>query len=549
MVTQQAWAQLQSTGPAQNHCKQSGNTRSWNGWLKPHTLNEASQKASSAAESPDIVTQVWPYFVIGQAGTSPGTSRGAPQHEAAGNDEPYLARAEQSEHRNREGEEPIFLPMPPTDPGEGITGQLVALDKESIADQVEELIQEERLSLERADTSSQLETPRVVRAYAVTRRVTEIPVDLPSLILRLREEGAQCDERVPTVDAPPAAHPEDGAAVNPLRTEPIVPDMEERRHGDHLGPVNLPRSPTRRTRTSLQPHKPERGVRKLRKNQATRRELNRAGTRDAAIADELWGSDEEGDGTGWIMAGTPGFPQQDVGRYPAVLPDPEQAQREAIARQEGEDLLFDTPDMMQETENMEMEDLGDHTPAVAARPNRKVTKPSKVAKPKQAQPGGSSKASQAGLSSLRRAVDVEARVQGEDTQLDATQPDITKPVSTGPAGGSSPEGRVTITFRAYQRGEWIVTDAVTVESTNPVEAQTTAKRYARGPEQEVHFYDRSLRKVAVDQCVRAVIDDGSFTVLMGLGRGLAVTRNLVASVTQVLENVGTAGAVIEEEEL
>lgn len=163
-------------------------------------------------------------------------------------------------------------------------------------------------------------------------------------------------------------------------------------------------------------------------------------------------------------------------------------------------------------------------------------------------------------------------MQGEVAQLDATQRDITNPVSTGvrdvvhdeandaahlavgninsgPAGGSSPGGRVTITFRAYQRGEWIVMDAVSVDSVNPAEAQAIADRYARDPEQEAHFYDRSLRKVAVDQCVRAAINDGSFTVLMGLGRGLAVTRNLVASVTLLLQNVGTAGPVIEEEEL
>jgi hypothetical protein len=94
----------------------------------------------------------------------------------------------------------------------------------------------------------------------------------------------------------------------------------------------------------------------------------------------------------------------------------------------------------------------------------------------------------------------------------------------------------------------MVTDVVSVDSDHPVEAQAIAERYARDPEQEVHFYDRSLRKVAVDQCVRAAIDDGSFTVLMGLGRGLAVTRNLVTSVTELFENVGTAGPVIEEEE-
>ncbi|EPS29049.1 hypothetical protein PDE_03996 [Penicillium oxalicum 114-2] len=72
---------------------------------------------------------------------------------------------------------------------------------------------------------------------------------------------------------------------------------------------------------------------------------------------------------------------------------------------------------------------------------------------------------------------------------------------------------------------------------NAEEAQAIAARYARDPEQEAHFYDRSLRKVAGDHCVHAAIDDGSFTVLMGLGRGLAVTRKLVASATQLLESL------------
>lgn len=815
---------------------------------EPHPLNDASQRASSVAESPAMVTQVGPHPVAEQPGTSPGTSRDAPQREAAGNDDEYLAQAEQSEHRNRKGEEHIS-PIPSTDPGEGITGE-VAHDREAIADQVEELLQEERHSLERADPPSQVEVSRVAR------RVTEIPADLPSLISRLRE-GVQRDEPVPTVDDPPAAHPEDGAAVRPLRTEPIVQDTEGRWYGDHSGDVNPPRSPGRRTGTDPRPHgseraegedftavnlstietstlipgepvggsvwegleertvgddtgssgpvqvssplrssrtsrtqprirrnrnrdaiwqpynpaqrgnrgaartvapeeervtignstepgpsaehwpspeplqpigehagveqpaeepqaadqdgtltgggdepasrippsdgaegisgeqltqgresiadqvgnlvqeerhsqeqadaparleasrahavarrvteipadlpsliaqlrqgsqrdtgvspadatsvarpedeaslrplplepiaqsteegwpgsnldganlprspqrppkigpqahQPEGAARKLRKNQTTRREVNRAGARDAAIADELWASDGGGDEVGGIMAETTAVSPQDAERYPAVLADPEQAQREAIARQEGEDLLFDTPHMMPEAEDTEMADFeGNRPPAVAARPNQKVTKPSKVAKPKQAQPGRSSKTSRAGLSSRRRAVDVEARVQGEVTQLDATQRDITNPISTGvsgsnnqgPASGSSPGRRATITFRAYQRGEWTTRDMVSVDSDHPVEAQAIAERYARDPEQEVHFYDRSLRKVAVDQCVRAAIDDGSFTILMSLGRGLAVTRNLVASVTELFENVGTAGPVIEEEE-
>lgn len=197
---------------------------------EPHTLNDASQRASSVAESPDM-TQVGPHPVVEQPGTSPGTSRDAPQREAAGNNEQDLAQAEQSEHRNRKGEEHISSPIPSTDPGEGITGEEVAHDSEAIADQVEELLQEERLSLERADPPSQVEASRVAR------RVTEIPADLPSLISRLREEGVQRDERVPTVDDPPAAHPEDGAAVRPLRTEPVVQDTEGRRYGDLSGDV------------------------------------------------------------------------------------------------------------------------------------------------------------------------------------------------------------------------------------------------------------------------------------------------------------------------
>ncbi|OJJ42065.1 hypothetical protein ASPZODRAFT_77819 [Penicilliopsis zonata CBS 506.65] len=456
-----------------------------------------------------------------------GTSTGAPQRDAAGNDAGHLAQTEQPEPRSHEGEESVSFRVPPSDGAEGISGEQVTNGRESIADQVEKLVQEERHSQEQADAPARLEASQ---SHAVARRVTEIPVNLPRLIAQLRQ-GSQLDAGVPPADA------------------------------------------TSGPRTGLQPRQPEGAVHKLRKNQTTRREINRAGTRDAAIADELWGNDADGDEAGGIMAGATGFAQPDIERFPAVLPDPEQAQREAIARQEGEDLLFDTPHTIQEADDTEMRDSEeDRTPAVAAGPNRKVTKPSKIAKSKQARPGGSSKASRVNLSSRRRAVNFDARVQGEATQLDATQRDITNPVSAGvrdvvhdkandpaalavgninsdPAGGSSPGGRVTITFRAYQQSKWIVTDAVSADAVNPFEAQAIADRYARDPEQEAHFYDRSLQKVAVDQCVRAAIDDGSFTVFMGLGRGLAVTRNLVASVTQLLENVGAAGSVIEEEEL
>ncbi|RAL17636.1 uncharacterized protein BO97DRAFT_419872 [Aspergillus homomorphus CBS 101889] len=223
---------------------------------------------------------------------------------------------------------------------------------------------------------------------------------------------------------------------------------------------------------------------KLKKNQTTGRGINRAGTRDAAIADELWGSDGCDDEAGGITAQTTAVSPQDAERYPAVLPNPGQVQREAIARQEARDsfLILRIGCKRHRTEKWKI--------------------PKKAA--------------------------------------------LLRPLP-GPTG--RPQGRVTITFPAYQRGEWMVTDADSVDSAHPVEAQAIAERYAPNPEQEARFYDRPLQKVAVDRCVRAAIDDGSFTVLMDLGRGLAVTRKLVASVTQLLQNVGTAGPVIEEEEL
>ncbi|KAA8642677.1 uncharacterized protein ATNIH1004_011622 [Aspergillus tanneri] len=42
-------------------------------------------------------------------------------------------------------------------------------------------------------------------------------------------------------------------------------------------------------------------------------------------------------------------PQQDTERYPPDLPDPEQAQRVTIRRQEAEGLLVDTPYMLEDT--------------------------------------------------------------------------------------------------------------------------------------------------------------------------------------------------------
>lgn len=95
---------------------------------------------------------------------------------------------------------------------------------------------------------------------------------------------------------------------------------------------------------------------------------------DAAIANELWESDEDGGEAGRTTARAIGFSQQDDDGHPAILPDLKQAQREAIARQESEDFLFGIPHTMEEVDKR-------RSPAwVAAQFNQRATKPSKIAK-------------------------------------------------------------------------------------------------------------------------------------------------------------------------
>ncbi|PIG80619.1 hypothetical protein AARAC_007638, partial [Aspergillus arachidicola] len=90
--------------------------------------------------------------------------------------------------------------------------------------------------------------------------------------------------------------------------------------------------------------------------------------------------------------------------------------------------------------------------------------------------------------------------------------------------------RVTITFQVYERSQWSTTDVVSVSPDHLAEAQILADGYARDPNLNARFYDGQLRKVAVDECIRAAIDDGSFTVRMSFGRDLVVTRQLVSSI-------------------
>ncbi|PYH99208.1 hypothetical protein BO71DRAFT_476744 [Aspergillus ellipticus CBS 707.79] len=95
----------------------------------------------------------------------------------------------------------------------------------------------------------------------------------------------------------------------------------------------------------------------------------------------------------------------------------------------------------------------------------------------------------------------------------------------GPRSSSGDTDKtVTITFRAYERGRWKKMCSLPVTKSDIREAQRVADQYAQAEHQNARFYDRSLRKVSVNWCVHAVIHDGTFTILMSLGRSLHITR-------------------------
>lgn len=107
--------------------------------------------------------------------------------------------------------------------------------------------------------------------------------------------------------------------------------------------------------------------------------------------------------------------------------------------------------------------------------------------------------------------------------------------------------RVKLTFHAYEQGKWRKTDTVSVSFDNLTKAQIIADRYARDQKKKARFYDRGLRKVAADECVRAIVVDGSFIILMSFGRDLIVTRSLEKSVAQLLESIRNNGQPINDD--
>ncbi|KAL2848991.1 hypothetical protein BJX68DRAFT_276174 [Aspergillus pseudodeflectus] len=424
-----------------------------------------------------------------------------------------------AEHRGREITRPVDEPdglesisggSLPAESQNGTAGEQMGHGTELITGAGQELLQEDRL-----------QTP-----------VTELPADLPSLITRLREEERQLEnESVHLANNTTQGRPKPRTGVSPS-------------HGTSLGDEDLPRSPRQRLRRSPQLSK-SKGVGKLRlKNGPTHRDINRAGTRDAAIADGLWNSDDGDENLTSAAVARPS--PQDTERHPANMPDPEQAQREAIERQEEEHLLFDSPHPLEETDYKEMEEDQRQvtitfqvyeqskwrtTDVVSVSPDH-VAEAQILADGYARDPRRNARFYDG---QLRRV----ANAGGSGTDSDqrdlpecerATQPQKAHASYRGAAGAGcdAPSGRGRFSTRDNRTAHEVV-----VDRSDPSQVERVAKKEARN--RQATFYDKNLRVLTPAQCYEAAIEDDTNMVFMHFAGDPEMDEDTIRSIAREVE--------------
>ncbi|KAJ5640362.1 uncharacterized protein N7484_008224 [Penicillium longicatenatum] len=95
---------------------------------------------------------------------------------------------------------------------------------------------------------------------------------------------------------------------------------------------------------------------------------------------------------------------------------------------------------------------------------------------------------------------------------------------------------LTITFKAYEKGLWRVTDRIQMNQDSS-EAERVAMKYARMNNKHARFYrfhNNKLSLISVAECVRAAMSDGSNTVLMSL-HNLEIEPEIVTEVAKMLK--------------
>ncbi|KAE8406037.1 hypothetical protein BDV37DRAFT_281279 [Aspergillus pseudonomiae] len=239
----------------------------------------------------------------------------------------------------------------------------------------------------------------------------------------------------------------------------------------------------------------------------------RNGTLETVAADHLeWGFGDSVSGSEQETEKVLDAPATQVTREAAGQPGAEQIQKEQDDRVAAEQALFDEDVHLTEEE-------AEIQRSESAPNNRKRVAPARKA---------------------HKRLHDGIIVLGDEAQKTFTQLESTACTEGTPATESYQRKRprlqdVTIRFLAYEsRGDWRTLETVTVNVSALGDAQRIANRYARLHDLNARFYNRSLRKVSVNHCVRAMIDDDSLTIFMSLGRDLKVTRLLVASVARML---------------
>ncbi|KAI1934753.1 hypothetical protein LOZ66_005608 [Ophidiomyces ophidiicola] len=94
---------------------------------------------------------------------------------------------------------------------------------------------------------------------------------------------------------------------------------------------------------------------------------------------------------------------------------------------------------------------------------------------------------------------------------------------------------VTIIFKARDKhGEWEKLRELEVDPSDPSEVERLAKKDARN--RHAIFYDKNLRIVTPAQCFAAAVKDGTNTIFMALNGELEINEEVVASVSQALDD-------------
>ncbi|KUL83669.1 hypothetical protein ZTR_11069 [Talaromyces verruculosus] len=352
-----------------------------------------------------------------------------------------------------------------------------------------------------------------------SRPITEIDIEnsLPNFIVRLRESSSP-----------------------PESPQPVFPGIEGKRRAQHVR-VEKPSSKPRQTQ----------------------RDVNRAGGRDAAIADQL-GWNLAGSGSGAVeedvitppmdvvaesqiethegrpeaeivserqMAGIFQTSERDPTRTNSVEQELQvgsaiRAAEDALARQKAKQRVENARPAIEETvdeftQTRTAEDLFDGGEGATSSPvdnrpaavshKRKIVIPDPSLPSQQHDDIPSSPGAQIGVMF--------------DSQTPTT-------MESTPANLSKNHRRPsTITFRTWKGGRWVGLETVEINPTDPFHVERVASRYEST--EHATLYNRNFRRTRVGQCFRMARLDGSYSIFMLFGEKQEITKAMKVAANKI----------------